>query len=283
MVLPNFIVIGAQRSGTTLLDKVLRAHDEVYLPPHRKEIHYFDWHFTRGSDWYKSFFPSDDGASKYRAIGEVTPDYIFEPEVPERIAEVLPDCRLVVMLRNPVRRAFSGYLHHVRSFNDRRSFEQFIAEQHDAIERGFYARQIKRYLNLFPGHNIHIMLSEEVFQRPQSELDRLAKFLGLTHSWNDSSELVRERVYRGEVPRFRSAFYYARRFGELLSSWGLDRIVDRAKRMGVPSLFGQRRELLAMPASIQESLQQLYDPHIRELEALLGRSLDGWRTLRREE
>jgi hypothetical protein len=280
MVLPNFIVIGAQRSGTTFLDKVLRAHDEVYLPPYRKEIHYFDWHFARGADWYRGFFPSSGEASKYRAIGEVTPDYVFEPAVPARIAEMLPDSRLVMMLRNPVRRVFSGYLHHVRSFNDRRGFERFIAEQHDAVERGFYAQQIKRYLNLFSAHNIHIMISEEVFGRPQSELDRLAEFLNLTHSWNDASELVRDRVYRGEVPRFQSAFYYARRFGELLSSLGLDRFVDQAKRMGVPNLFGQRREVLEMPASIQESLQQLYEPHICELEALLGRPLDGWRAAR---
>jgi hypothetical protein len=277
MVLPNFLVIGAQRCGTTLLDTILRVHEDIYVPPHRKEVHYFDMHFARGVDWYQSFFPAEEDVHKYLAVGEVTPDYIFGPEVPERIAALLPTCRLIVMLRNPVQRAFSGYLHHVRSFNERRTFAQFIEEQHDARQRGFYAQQIKRYLDFFPEDRMLIMLSEEVFQKPESELERLANFLHLSHSWKNPTKLVQSRVNRGDVPHFQSAFYYARRFGEVLSGLGLDRVVDQAKRMGVPSLFGRRRETPAMPAATRQWLQELYDPHIRELEGLLGRPIDVWR------
>jgi hypothetical protein len=278
MVLPNFLVIGAQRCGTTLLDSILRAHEEVYLPAHRKELHYFDAHFERGVDWYQRFFPGEREARRYRAMGEVTPDYLFDPAAPSRIAAILPECRLIVMLRNPVERAFSGYLHHVRSFGERRSFAQFIEEQRDATERGFYARQIKRYLGIFPAEKMHIMLSEEVFQNPEAELVSLARFLRLSRPWKNPASLVQRRVNPGDVPYFQMAFYYSRRFGEVLSGWGLDQVVDLAKRMGIPSIFGKRRQASGMPAAIHERLQDLYEPHVLELEGLLRRRIDVWRT-----
>ena len=94
MTLPNFLVIGAQRGGTTLLHRILDAHPEVYVPQRRKEIHFFDWYHERGADWYAGFFPGE-GTARYRAIGEVTPDYLFEPQTPHRIRALLPDCRFV--------------------------------------------------------------------------------------------------------------------------------------------------------------------------------------------
>lgn len=278
MVLPNFLVIGGQRCGTTLLHAILDAHDEVYVPQRRKEIHYFDFEdrFARGVDWYQGFFPKEDVAPSYRAIGEVTPDYLFEAKVPPRIARLLPDCRLVAVLRHPVDRAFSGYLHHVRSFRERRSFEQFIEAQPDARERGFYTTQLARYLELFEERRLHIMIFEELLQDPQGQLDRLAGFLELSHAWEAPRQLMATRWNRGEVPYFQTAFYQARRLGEVLTAWGLDRVVSRAKRMGVPRLFGTRRDPPRMTAASRARLQELYQPEIVALERLLGRTLDVW-------
>ena len=118
MTLPNFLVIGAQRGGTTLLHRVLDRHPEVYVPQRRKEVHFFDWYYDRGADWYAGFFPCEQ-ADEYRAVGEVTPDYLFDPHAPGRIRAVLPHCRFVASLRDPIQRAFSWYSFQLRSVNER--------------------------------------------------------------------------------------------------------------------------------------------------------------------
>src|SRR4051794_13012479 len=109
MSLPNFLVVGAQRSGTTIFHQILLTHSEIYVPSRRKEIHFFDRYFDRGLNWYKSYFPPENAAARYSAIGEVTPDYLAIPEVPARIHATLPNCRLIFILRNPIERAYSWY------------------------------------------------------------------------------------------------------------------------------------------------------------------------------
>ena len=108
---PNFLVVGAQRAGTTLMHRMLALHPEVYIPKQQKEIHFFDHHYAGGVRWYGEFFPVDrDG---FTALGEVTPSYLSHPNVPERIREFDPDMRLIALLRNPVARIWSAY-HHLR-------------------------------------------------------------------------------------------------------------------------------------------------------------------------
>ena len=85
MSLPDFLVIGAQRAGTSLLHQILLGHPEVYVPRERKEVHYFDRYFERGVAWYEGYFPAADAARSYRAIGEITPDYLATEEAPARI------------------------------------------------------------------------------------------------------------------------------------------------------------------------------------------------------
>lgn len=276
MALPNFLVIGAQRSGTTLLHKVLDAHPEVFVPSRRKEIHYFDRYYDRGTEWYSEFFPSQEEAASYRAIGEVTPDYIFYEEAPGRILDVIPDCRLIVSLRNPVDRAFSGYMHHRRSFNERRSFEDFLDGTRDAVERGFYYQQLTRYLEFFPRSAFLILIYEELVSDPASSLERIREFLGLTRGWSDAEGLLAERINAAPQPRFPAAFYLARRFGAFLRYKDLDPIVETAKRLGLLAIFGQRPTRPRMTATSRARLEALYDDDIRRLEHLLQRDLRPW-------
>src|SRR5262245_15946864 len=128
MTLPNFLVIGAQRAGTTLLHRILDLHPAVYMPYRRKEVHYFDWYYDRGPEWYSRFFPTGAEARRYRAIGEATPDYLFDARAPQRIRALLTDCRFVLSLRNPVDRAFSWYRFCLRSVNEQRDPEEFFSQ-----------------------------------------------------------------------------------------------------------------------------------------------------------
>jgi Sulfotransferase domain len=278
VTLPNFLVIGAQRAGTTLLHEVLQAHPEVYVPHRRKEVHYFDWYWDRGADWYAAFFPPGDEAGRYRAIGEATPDYLFEPDVPERIRQTCPDCRLIVSLRNPVDRAYSWYLYARRSYDERRSFEDFIRDEPEVIARGRYSEQIKRYRAIFPDQALLTMIFEEFVVSPADHLELLTDFLRLTRGWDDPSALLRERVNNSGAPYFRRAYARARALGNVLLRHDLDWPVRVAKQLGIPQWFGSDKARPKISEATRAHLERLYADEIRDLEALLRRDLGVWRS-----
>jgi hypothetical protein len=275
--LPDFLVIGAQRAGTTLLHHILDHHPEVYVPRRRKEIHYFDWYFARGPEWYATFFPDGGARGPYRAIGEVTPDYLFELAAPNRIRDLLPDCRFVVSLRNPVERAFSWYLFCLRSVNEKRGPEEFFAQETECLQRGRYAEQLERYFKIFPRDVFCVWIYEEFVRDPAPHLSSLAQFLGLTAGWEDPAGLVRQRINASEIPRFRGAFARAQRFGEVLTRHDLDWIVRLARTWGIPKMFGRRNVRPTLSEAMRAKLAAYYREDIDHLERLLGRSLSIWR------
>jgi hypothetical protein len=278
MTLPNFLVIGAQRAGTTLLHHILNLHPEVYVPQRRKEIHYFDWYFERGPEWYATFFPGSPEAQQYRAIGEVTPDYVFEPTAPRRIAASIPDCKFVVSLRNPIDRAFSWYLFCLRSVNEKRQPDEFFFQETECLQRGRYAQQVENYFSIFPRDRFLSLIYEELITDAAPQLDALAAFLGLSAGWENPSGLVQQRFNASEIPRFRAAFARAQRFGEVLTRNDLDWIVRLARACGIPKMFGTRGSRPRLPESVRPQLAAYYRADIEHLERLLGRSLSVWRS-----
>jgi hypothetical protein len=276
MTLPNFLVIGAQRAGTSLLHRILLAHPDVYVPGQRKEVHYFDRYFERGVEWYQSYFPASDAAGRYLAIGEITPDYLATDEAPARIHALLPACRLIVMLRNPVDRVYSWYQHARRSRNERRDFATFLEEEPGALRAGLYHRHLQSYLALFPRESLLVLLYEELLRDPGRELGRLTAFLGADMVWSDPAALLSERVYASEMPRFRQGFALARRAGGFLARHDLNWPVRAAKRIGVRRWFGRSSAAAALSAAERERLAAFYEDDVRELSALLRRELDVW-------
>jgi hypothetical protein len=280
VTLPNFLVIGAQRAGTTLLHVVLEAHPEVYVPYQRKEVHYFDWYWDRGADWYAAFFPPGDQAGRYRAIGEATPDYLFESDVPERIGETCPDCRFIVSLRNPVERAYSSYLYARRSYNERRSFEEYIEQQPEVLQRGRYSEQLSRYFARFGEDAVLVLVFEELLRAPADHLGRLARFLGLTAAWPNPEALLGRQVNDSRAPYFAATFAAARKLGNVLLRHDLNWPVRVAKQLGIPRWFGSEKTKLKMSEATRAHLEQLYADEICDLESLLGRDLSVWRAER---
>jgi hypothetical protein len=141
-ILPHFIIIGAQRAGTTSLFYYLRIHPDVRRPLSRdgsvvwpKELHFFDEHYARGLDWYRMFFPLAAQRTVARTrgrdliAGEATPYYLFHPAVPERVAASLPDVRLIALLRDPIERAYSHYQLMRRTGREKLSFPDAIAAE----------------------------------------------------------------------------------------------------------------------------------------------------------
>ena len=246
-------------------------------PAGAKRIHYFDWYFERGADWYRGFFPAGGEASRFRAIGEATPDYLATPEAPGRIHALLPGCRLIVILRDPVDRAYSWYLYARRNRNERRSFEDFLKHDPTTLDWGLYARHLERYLALFPRSALLVLIYEELIREPAAALDQLAKFLGLSTGWAAPEALLRRRVNTSQTPYFRAGFALAHRVGELLLRHDLNWPVRIVKRLGAPRLFGTGPRNPELPRAARVGLSTFYDQDMRQLEALLRRNVSVWR------
>ena len=201
--LPDYLVIGAQRCGTTYLHALLTAHPDV-VAPLTKEVEFFDRNWHRGVPWYRSHFPQGraHGQDLPAAItGEASPSYLFHPDAPQRVREILPAPRLIVLLRNPVDRAYSHYLHAVRLGFERRLFEDAIAhEEHHCdfgtqrrsddqfsqtrhysyLARGRYVDQLDDWTAYFPGHCLLILRSEDFYADVRGILREVTDHIGVS-------------------------------------------------------------------------------------------------------
>ena len=183
----SFLVVGAQKSGTTALYHYLRTHPELFLPP-QKELEFFsrDEFYEKGVDWYLCKHFARARASQ--VAGEVSPQYMFEPgKTAARIRWAFPDIKLVMVLRNPIDRAFSHYRMAVRRFGESRSFDAAIADalngagsrdvRQDYLRLGEYGRALHEYLVHFPLNVIKIVFTEELKLCPRRVMSSIFTFL----------------------------------------------------------------------------------------------------------
>ncbi|SLN74402.1 Sulfotransferase domain protein [Pseudooceanicola marinus] len=188
-MLPNFLIAGAEKAGTTWLYDALVRHPDIFLPD-VKEVHFFnrfdsnlreiDNFARRGLPFYETHFEDYAGQS---AIGEATPMYLCDPEAPQRIRDTLPEAKIVLSLRNPVSRTYSHYRMGLAKKHFDIPLDQAIAED-DArlIQRSRYAGQVTRYFELFPREQVHVLFFEELIADPEPHLAALLRFLGVDDS-----------------------------------------------------------------------------------------------------
>ncbi len=218
-VLPNFIIVGVQKGGTSSLFNYLLQHPNI-VPGYKKEVKFFDGNFHKGIDWYRFNFPMQEQMSDPLAqTGEASPSYVFHPLVPQRIKEALPDVKLVLLLRDPVARAYSHYQGNFRKGQEELSFEEaiekeesrlegereaIIADQHHPmykylvysyLSRGVYIEQVKNWFDSFPRDQILIQKSEDLFSNPQGVYSRVLAFFGLPDWRLDNYEIVNPGQY----------------------------------------------------------------------------------------
>lgn len=205
---PRFLIIGTQRGGTTSLYEYLLRHRDVRRP-RRKEIHFFDSRFARGLRWYRSQFPVGTFGST-AITGEATPYYLFHPAVPRRVASALPDVKIIILLRDPVARAYSQFQHNISRhppmpvFEEALEIERRLFEGHGAdpafydgrqcrlnsyVARGRYAEQLQRWLQAFPREQLLVQRSEDFYREPAACYAEVLDFLGLPPS--EAPDIVR--------------------------------------------------------------------------------------------
>jgi hypothetical protein len=209
-LLPDFLIIGTQRGGTTSLHRYLDAHPCVG-PAANKDLHFFDRRYHKGLAWYRGHFPTT--IEKYYAqcvrgrafvTGEASPSYLFHPYAPKRVASAIPHVKLIVLLRNPVDRAYSQYHHAVElghetipTFEEAieieeertaREEEHILKDEHyyseqykhlSYLSKGIYVDQLRRWLDLFPREQFLILKSEDFYADPATSFKEVQTFLGL--------------------------------------------------------------------------------------------------------
>lgn len=253
---PDFLIIGAQRSGTTSLSNYLAQHPSV-LEAMVKEVHFFDLNYNKGLLWYRTHFPlrpvMDARARLTREpviCGDATPYYLFHPLVARRVYETFPEIKLIVTLRNPIDRAFSHYQHERRKGREALDFEEAI-DREDArlagteaglssetltyspahrnqsyLARGRYAEQLERWQKFFPKPQLLILTNDELDRNPARATSLAFEFLG--------------------IPPFN---------------------VDHFPRKNKAEYEGMRAET-------RRHLIEYFKPHNAKLSALLGRNVD---------
>lgn len=200
--LPSFLIIGTQKGGTTSLYRYLAQHPQV-LEASRKEVHYFDINYSKGETWYRSHFPAARRLPHGCITGEGSPYYMCHPHAPQRIANLLPNARLIALLRNPVERAISHYFHSQRNGREPLPIAEAIAAEESRIDaeyqrmcansryisrahrwfsykaRGRYLEQLQNVLSHFGPEQLLILKSEDLFADPQRILDLACMHLGI--------------------------------------------------------------------------------------------------------
>lgn len=196
---PSAVIIGAQKCGTTSLFKYLREHPRIRAP-RTKESRYFDKRWDRGLEWYARQFPRRSMFSSADTTLDASPASLLDPKSPQRAARTLPDATIIVLLRNPIDRAYSQYRHNIRRGRAVESFEDEIAREPERLARaaegryinkdffhasyltrGHYARQIRAWLDHFDPSRTIILQSEAMFADPQRSLDAVTDRMGLPH------------------------------------------------------------------------------------------------------
>jgi len=188
--LPDFLVLGTQKGGTTTLQQLLNQHPDIFLAP-GKEVHYFSKHWKQSPAWYASHY---EGAAPGQKRGDITPFYLFHPQAPRRIHQLLPNARLIVLLRDPVERALSQYFHSARLGLESLTLEDALAaeperlrtktplhlQEHSYVCRSRYIEQLDRYGALFSDQQLLVLKSEAMFADPATTWRQIESFLGLT-------------------------------------------------------------------------------------------------------
>lgn len=271
---PTFLFIGADKTGSTWLYELLRAHPACYVP-HTKDIQYFDRYYSRGPDWYQQFFT--DAAPSAIAVGELSHNYLVSPTAARRIAADLPEVRLIACLRQPVDRAFSHYLYMVRSGRTRAPFERVIRKYPEVLDHSRYARHLEHYLAMFDPAQIRVLYFDDLRSAPAEFGRSVLSHLGV--DFLEEYDYSRQVLQAGR-PRNHYLAKLAWTATAACRRVRLTSIVGSLRHSFLPRLLYAplaETNRPRMDPTTRRSLIAEFEPEILRLEALLDVDLGKWR------
>ncbi len=284
MTLPNFYILGAQKSGTTWLTSMLRQHPEIFIP-RQKEINYFNRveNFSLGREWYENHFNDHGNAT---AIGEATPEYLGvnltqeTAKVVDRIKALTPNARFIISLRNPVTRAVSGLLHDMRQgrmsawSNLDTEFDLLFSRRHPChhvLAFGHYGEQIRSFLRHFPVHRFKFIIYEQdILSNRRETLRCLCQFLRV------QTDFAFQHVDVRINPAIQT------RMGMVLAQLPFHKIHTRGSALG--RFLGWKFERFGLGKQLpisDDTRRRLYRYYVadrKELSQIVGHDLEIWDT-----
>jgi len=250
-VLPDFLIIGAAKGGTSSLYDYLIQHPQINSCV-VKEPNYFTEYYSRGLSWYKSCFPfsitTNNSQTKKIITGEATARYYWYPHAPKRAKQLLPNAKIILLLRNPIDRAYSDYQMKFRNGVETNSFEKALDVEEKILEnewekmledenyfslkftvygykiKGKYLEFIKNWKNFFPSNQLLIIKSEDFFKNPQEKTNDVLNFLNLEPMKLEHYSVTRKGNYERMKPDTRKMLLdYFKPFNqELYKYLGMD-------------------------------------------------------------
>ncbi len=298
MTMPNFLIIGAAKAGTTSLHSFLAQHPQIYLSP-VKEPNFFALEgekldFPEGtiSPGYlaqcktdlKAYQEQFQAATNQKATGEASPLYLYASQAPQRIKSYLPDVKLIAILRNPVERAYSNFLHHIREgFETYTDFGEALKAEEERIQEkwwwgfyylqgGFYYQQLQRYFQIFDPQQIRIYLYEDLKTQPVELLQDIFQFLGVDSKFIPDTSA---QYNVGGVPKNQTWYRFLTTKNPLKEPFKL--LFPASLRKSL--VLKLKNKALAKPqlsSGIQAQLREAYREDIFKLQDLIGRDLSSW-------
>ena len=298
MIMPNFLIIGAAKSGTTTLYEWLDRHPQIYMSP-VKETNFFaleniklDIFKDTVHQGYSKTFKTTiteyreqfTGVSNEVAIGEASPSYLYYPQAASRIKHYVPNVKLIAILRNPVERAYSNFVHHLRdNLETTTDFAEALKLEPERISdnwwwgfhylnAGFYSVQLKRYLAQFDRGQIKIYLFEDLKNNPDATVKDLWQFLQV----DDRVKLpLGDRKNVTGIPKNR--FFYNFLTTKNIFKEPLKLIVPPSIRDRiVTTLKNKTLQKPQLSPEIRSQLIEAYREEIEQLQSLIKRDLSGW-------
>jgi len=288
----DFICIGAQKAGTTTLHEILKQHPDIYLPE-RKEAHFFDQEerFQKGTDWWWNNFFANNYKNQ-RVKGVITPEYLYFKEVPNRIYTAFgADTKIIVILRDPIDRAYSHYLMSKRRGYEKLSFEEAIFAEPNRIQqgefernhfsyidRGRYLEQLKRYYSLFnPDNILTLVFEEDIKLNLQENVQKIEHFLNvdpLVLNTKIKSNQASEPKSMRLVSFLHQSNKYRSLFAKLIPS---DNLKYKIKTFLVSINQKPSKQSSILTKSLKDSLfNQYFSDEVKQIELLIGRDLECW-------
>lgn len=298
MSMPNFLIIGAAKSGTTALHDAFAQHPQIYMSP-TKEPNFFalegnTLNYAPGSVQASYLAHCITDLSVYReqfrpdvkqiAVGEASPIYLYDCKAPERIQSYIPDVKLIAIIRDPIERAYSNFLHHIRDgLETTNDFLEAITLEESRItdnwwwgfhyiRSGFYYEQLKRYFERFDRSQIKIFLYEDLSKNRLNTLQNLFQFLEVDPTFTPDMSIRRNVTgvpKNKNLHRFLSQTHPIKTFLKPL-------LPEKLRKRLVTNLKNQNLEKPQIPTSIREQLHPIFRKDILQLQDLIQRDLSAW-------
>lgn len=267
--LPNFLHIGTSKAGSTWIFKMLSSHPDIFMAA-GKGLYFFCGHYDRGLAWYSAQFTP---TRQQRLVGESSHTYMASAAACKRIANDLPQAKLIACVREPAERAFSDYLDGIKNGGFTGSFEEVLEHEPEIVDIGRYGSQIQRYLDYFPRQQLHVAPFDDLVSRPAEFAAKIQSFLGIEPG-ELSTSLQQNKVMPAGTPRSKPLARMTKRLSKAAKRAGFKRLIGRAKTsVTLRNLLYRQYTPETRPKMRPETrlrLRELFAPEVEQMDRLLA-------------